>query len=169
MTRMFDDLTFRRAMGAFATGITIMTTPDDDTDGAGVHGMTANSFTSVSLAPPLVLVSVDKRTRMHGLVEQSKVFGVTVLGAEQEGISRHFAGRPDEQVASGLQYEWVEGVPVLSGGLMSIACKVWAQYEGGDHTLFVGEVVHLLAHEGEPLLYVRGQYRQVAKDEAASQ
>ncbi|MCY0875003.1 MAG: flavin reductase family protein [Firmicutes bacterium] len=161
MDRTFDQQTFRRAMGAFATGITIMTTPDDDTSGTGIHGMTANSFTSVSLDPPLVLVSVDKRTRMHGLVDKQKVFGVTVLDASQEGVSRHFAGQPNDEVAKGLRYEWVDGIPVLADGLTTVACKLWAQYDGGDHTLYIGEVVQMTQQEGAPLLYVRGQYKQV--------
>lgn len=165
MSREFDDKMFRTAMGAFATGITIVTTMDDD-QGAelqGIHGMTANSFTSVSLDPPLVLVSVDKRARMHGLIEQHKVFGVSVLSASQEGVSRHFAGRPDADVEAALTYEWIAGVPVLSEALTAVTCQLWAAYEGGDHTLFVGEVTHVREQEGAPLLYVRGQYGQVAK------
>jgi len=158
----FDQMTFRRAMGAFATGITIMTTVDHE-GGQGVHGMTANSFTSVSLDPPLVMVAVDKRARMHDLVQQSKVFGVSVLNATQEAISRHFAGRPSADVDASLRYEHVDGVALLEDSLMSVACRLWAQYEGGDHTLFVGEVTQLRQQEGEPLLYLRGQYGLVAQ------
>lgn len=160
MTAAFDSTAFRRAMGAFATGITVMTTPDED-EQQGIHGMTANSFTSVSLDPPLVLVSVDKRARMHDLVQKSKVFGVSVLADSQEAVSRHFAGRPNVDVETSLSYDWRDGVPLLTGALSAVSCRLWAQYDGGDHTLFVGEVTDMLQEDGEPLLYVRGQYRQL--------
>ncbi len=146
-------------MGLFATGVTVVTAPQD----GEVHGMTANAFTSVSLDPPLILVSIDKRARMHSILPDVERFGVTVLVSDQEDISNHFAGQRSQKVIERLEYDWTDGIPVLKGGIASMACHLWASYDGGDHTLFVGRVVHLDASDGDPLLYFRSKYRNIAK------
>ncbi|MCL6575424.1 flavin reductase family protein [Kyrpidia sp.] len=155
-----DAMTFRQVMGLFGTGVTVVTVPDGD----GAHGMTANSFTSVSLDPPLILVSVDRRARTHELIREAGRFGVSILREEQEGVSRHFAGKPDPAVAAALEYEWPEDIPVLAGSLAQIACRLWAEYDGGDHTLYVGEVLYLAANEGRPLLFFQGRYRRLGEN-----
>ena len=149
-------------MGRFATGVTVVTIDKQD---GGVHGMTANAFMSVSLNPPLVLLSVAKTAAMHGYMQTCGQFGISFLRAEQAEVSNHFAGRPDASVGDTLVYGRLAGTPVLERSLARIACRRWAVYDGGDHTLFVGEVIDLQADEGEPLLYFRGRYGTLVTDE----
>lgn len=153
LSTQFDSGTFRKAMGTFATGVTVVTS----VKGEAVVGMTANSFTSISLDPPLVLVSVGKNLSMHAVLKETKRFGVTVLGAEQVDASNYFAGKRTPEVEATLSYDWHEDIPMLSGGLAGIACRLWAEYDGGDHTLFIGEVQGLRVTSSEnPLLYFGG-------------
>lgn len=152
-----DPTAFRKTLGLFGTGVTVVTTPR----GEQVHGMTANSFTSVSLHPPLILVSVDKRAQTHLFISQAKRFGISILREDQVPISRHFAGKSDPAVEESLGYDWFEDIPVLSDCLGSLACRLWAGYDGGDHTLYLGEVVSLKAGEGRPLLFFQSAYRGI--------
>lgn len=155
LSTQFDTSAFRKAMGTFCTGITVVTTTKD----GEVVGMTANSFTSVSLNPPLLLISVGKNLSMHATIKEAGHFGVTVLSADQLDASNHFAGKRSPEVAATLAYDWHEAVPMLAGGLANVACRLWAEYDGGDHTLFVGEVLGLRVNESsDPLLY-HGGYR----------
>ncbi|RLK54982.1 flavin reductase family protein [Actinokineospora cianjurensis] len=149
----FDSTTFRRAMGRFTTGITVITTEWE----GEVHGMTANGFLSVSLDPPLVLVSLDRKTRMRPLLAQSGRYGVSILADHQEVHSRHFAGRP--VAALEPEFETVAGVPLLVGSLARIACRVVDVHEAGDHILHIGEVEHLDYQDGDPLVFYTGGYR----------
>ena len=152
---MLDTQLFRAVMGRFATGVTVITVDKED---GGVHGMTANAFMSVSLNPALVLLSVAKTAAMHGYMETSGPFGVSFLHAGQADVSNHFAGRPDARVGETIIYSRLAGAPVLESSLARISCRRWAVYDGGDHTLFVGEVTDLQADEENPLLYYRGAY-----------
>ncbi len=156
-----DTKEFRKVMGQFATGVTVVTIQDENK----VHGMTANSFTSVSLDPPLILVSIDKRARAHEMVERTGSFGVTILGESQQEVSHHFAGKPDEKVEAALEFDWFGNVPVLREGLARFSCRLWATYDGGDHTLFVGLVETMVREESaaEPLLYFQGNYRRIGE------
>ncbi len=154
-----DTKEFRRVMGLFSTGVTVVTIPEANT----VHGMTANSFTSVSLEPPLILVSIDKRAKAHEIVERVGKFGITILNESQQDVSNHFAGKPDEKVEAGLAFEWFDDVPVLREGMARISCKLWATYDGGDHTLFVGLVEKMERDGGVPLLYFQGNYRRIGE------
>lgn len=156
----FDSTDFRKTMGTFCTGITIVTTQGD----ADVHGMTANSFTSVSLNPPLVLVAVDKRAETHQHLAEARRFGVSVLLDDQLPVSNHFAGKWDDAVARSLEYDYIDGIPVLRECLSHLTCDLWATYDGGDHTLYVGQVTSLQVNEGQPLLYYRSGYRRLAED-----
>jgi flavin reductase len=156
---------FRLTLGHFATGVTVMTTRTDET----VHGMTANAFTSVSLDPPLVLVCVQTDAVMHPLVEQSGVFAVNVLTAGQEGLSGWFSlpDRPvgDEQFA-GVAWRPAPrtGSPLLAGALAYVDCEVRDVHPGGDHGIFVGEVVDAEVSANEPpLLYYRSAYGTFAQ------
>jgi flavin reductase (DIM6/NTAB) family NADH-FMN oxidoreductase RutF len=155
LSTQFDNTEFRKAMGTFATGVTVVTTTKEN----DVVGMTANSFTSISLNPPLVLVSVGKNLSMHGNIHEAGFFGVTVLSGDQIDASNYFAGKRTPEVEATLTYDWHESIPMLSGGLANVACRLWAEYDGGDHTLFLGEVVGLKVHStANPLLY-HGGYR----------
>jgi len=140
----------RSALSRFATGVCVVTLR---VEGAP-HGLTVNSFTSVSLEPPLVLVSVGKQTRGHAHLA-GRPFAVNVLGAEQQAVALHFAGRPQEGVV-----RWVDGAraPRLEGALAYFECEPWAAYEGGDHTLFVGRVEEHDCRPGEALGYYRSRF-----------
>ena len=155
---------FRRTLGAFATGVTVVTTTVDDV----LHGMTANAFASVSLDPLLVLVCVDRTASMHELLPRSKVFAVTVLSAAQAELSVWFASsrrpRGHGQFAGiGWRPAPVTGCPVLSEGLAYVDCRLVATYDGGDHSIFVGEVVDLgsLTPGAEPLIWYGGGYHRL--------
>src|SRR5262245_65533923 len=118
-----DGGAMRRPLGPFTTGVTVVTTARGD----DVHAMTANAFTSVSLDPPLVLVSIDHRTRMHGLLPDTRRYGVSVLGSEQERVAWHFAGRPLRDAGELLC--WVGDVPFVSGAIAQVGCSLHAAHE----------------------------------------
>lgn len=147
----------RQATGRFASGVTVITTAEDQNDDA-VHGMTANSFTSVSLDPPLVLVSIGKNARMHERIMCSGTYGVSVLADAQSNLSTHFAGRPGDHK---VEFVWQNGIPLVSGALSHIACTVEDAHPAGDHTLFIGRVQHLSYDHGRPLVFYTGGYRDL--------
>jgi flavin reductase (DIM6/NTAB) family NADH-FMN oxidoreductase RutF len=157
-------LEFRKALGQFATGVTVVTA---EREPGLVHGMTANSFTSVSLDPLLILVCVDQRAKMLSLLHKKKRFGISVLKQGQEAISEYFAKGEQSAEAEqrlSIRYRWTpSGIPLLEGALLHMSCHVIASHIAGDHTIFVGEVEDAAIHEGEPLLYFRGEYRNVAR------
>jgi flavin reductase (DIM6/NTAB) family NADH-FMN oxidoreductase RutF len=156
---------FRRAMGCFATGVTIVTV---DLDG-GVHGMTANAFASVSLDPMLVLVCVDHTTRTHAHLHAKKRFGINVLCEDQRAISEYYA-RPERtheyaELEAGARFERTKhGTPMLQGSLAYLECRLHSAEEAGDHTIFIAEVEEVVVREGEPLLFFRAKYRKVGED-----
>lgn len=142
----------RGCFGRFATGVAVVTFADP---GGGHRGVTVNSFTSVSIDPPLILVALQRTIPSHNLLN-GRSFSVNVLGAEQRGLALHFAGRPRPP----LQPAWTEGehAPRLEGSLCYFECTPWATYEGGDHTLFLGEVQHFDYRDGDALGFVNGQF-----------
>jgi flavin reductase (DIM6/NTAB) family NADH-FMN oxidoreductase RutF len=154
---------FREALGHFVTGVTVVTV---ERAPGQVHGMTANSFTSVSLQPPLVLVCVDHRARLLSLLKEKRHFGVSVLKQGQEAWSEYYAkgilnAEAEERI--GVRYRWIrQGVPVVDDTLAQLACTIVASHLSGDHTIFVAEVDAAEAHAGEPLLFFRGTYRQIS-------
>jgi flavin reductase (DIM6/NTAB) family NADH-FMN oxidoreductase RutF len=150
-----DPLDFRRTLGRFASGITVITTRHE----GDVHGMTANAFVSVSLDPPLVLVSVDNRARMNEVLPKSGRYGVSILSDRQEDMSQHFAGRPKE----GVEVPFIEreGIPLIDGALAHLVCEVVDEHPAGDHTLYIGRVEYLDYHDGAPLLFYTGTYRNL--------
>lgn len=154
---------FRRVAGAFATGVTVLTV---EREPDCVHGMTANSFTSVSLDPLLVLVCVSHEARLLSFLKTQRRFGVSILRDDQQTLSEHFARSEQTEEMErrlGIRFIWTEsGVPLLDGALAHFACNVAAEYPAGDHTIFIGEVESMACHEGEPLLFHRGQYRRLA-------
>jgi flavin reductase (DIM6/NTAB) family NADH-FMN oxidoreductase RutF len=145
-----DTARLRCALGRFGTGVCVVTVSGDDGD----HGLTVNAFTAVSLDPPLVLVSIGKRARGHRLLEGAP-FAVNILGAEQEDVARHFSGDPHPD-----RVQWTTGTvaPRLAGALATFECRPWCAYDGGDHTLFVGEVVALDYRDGDGLGYVNSRF-----------
>ena len=153
---------FRKAMGCFATGVTIITV---DLDGE-VHGMTANALASVSLDPPLLLVCVDHSARTHAHLHARKRFGVNVLAENQRAVSEYYALPAEAQDrAEGeakTRFErTAHGTPVLQGALAYLECRLHTAQDAGDHTIFIAEVEDVVVREGYPLLYFRGKYRSI--------
>jgi len=154
-----DRREFRNVVGLFATGVTVVTTRA----GEDVHGMTANAFTSVSLDPLLILVCVDRRARMHPIIQQTGTFAVNFLHEGQEAISRNFAGQPQEGIADILRFSEDDGAPVILGCLASLRCAVREVLDGGDHAIVIGEVHELIRGDigAHPLVYFVGKYRRL--------
>jgi flavin reductase (DIM6/NTAB) family NADH-FMN oxidoreductase RutF len=150
---------FRRTLGMFATGVTIVTTRAGDQ----IHGMTANAFMSVSLRPPLVLISVDKRARMHRLLHEGKRYGVSVLADDQHELSDRFAGRVRQEGPDPL-FVSVHDAPLVEGAIAHVVARVVRSYWGGDHSLFLGQVEYARYGEGRPLLFHGGQYEHLPLD-----
>jgi flavin reductase (DIM6/NTAB) family NADH-FMN oxidoreductase RutF len=150
-----DPRELRNVMGHFATGVTVITTRD--TDGKP-FGLTANAFSSLSLDPPLVLICVDKKVDCYACFEQSKVFVVNFLGEEQEDLSRRFATKGIEKFEGVAVRQGDLGVPLLEGAIGHIECKLISGYDGGDHTIYVGEVQGATASGDRPLLFFKGKY-----------
>jgi flavin reductase (DIM6/NTAB) family NADH-FMN oxidoreductase RutF len=146
-------IALRRTLGMFATGVTVITT----LKGGQVHGMTANAFMSVSLDPALVLVSIDRRTKMCGLLYEGSRYGVSVLCEAQSALSDRFAGRA---VDGGPEprFEVVRETPLVEGALAHFVARVERSYWGGDHSLFLGRVEYARQHFGTPLLFHAGRY-----------
>lgn len=155
----FDERCFRRALGRFATGVVVISTGS----GERMHAMTANAFMSGSLKPPLIVVSVGHRARMHERLMESHLFGVSVLSDEQESHSRHFAG--DEQASLAPRFAGVDGLPdvvLLEHAVARFAARVVDRHPCGDHTLFIGEVLMFSLDEQAPLVFYGGRYASVA-------
>ena len=164
LTPPLTALEFRKALGHFTTGVTVVTV---EREPGKVHGMTANSFTSVSLDPMLILVCVDQRAKMLSLLEKKKRFGISVLKAGQEAISEYFSkGTQSAEAEERLSIRYRRtpgGIPVLENTLLQLSCRLVSSHVAGDHTIFVGEVDDAEIHEGEPLLYFLGEYRKIAR------
>lgn len=156
-----DARELRRCFGRFATGVTVVTFQDE----SGPHGITVNSYTSVSLEPPLVLVSIDRKARSHDQLA-GRNYVVNILAADQEALGWHFAGKPQEGLT--VPWEQTEVGPRLAGAVAHVECKPWKAYDGGDHTLYVGEVVDFSYRGGDVLGFFGGKFFKVA-DPAASQ
>jgi flavin reductase (DIM6/NTAB) family NADH-FMN oxidoreductase RutF len=150
----------RRTLGMFATGVTIITTLVGDQ----VHGMTANAFMSVSLQPPLVLISVDRRTKMCGLLYEGRTYGVSVLSEAQAALSDRFAGRMAGDGPREPRFDLVHGTPLVDGALAHFVAGVLRSYWGGDHSLFLGRVAYARYTEGTPLLFHGGRYERLGQD-----
>ena len=164
----FDPMLFRQVLGRFATGVTVVTSRHGDVK----HGMTANAFSSVSLNPPLILVSVDKKANMHEILMQEDAFCVNILAEHRSDWSSWWAGKaPKEgdQFAEIPHSTKVTGSPVLNECLAYIDCKIWARYDAGDHTLFLGEVQEAALNDDpslKPLLFFSSKYWKLAEDES---
>ena len=158
-----DSETLRAVMRHWATGVAILTARDGD----HAHGMTVNSLTSVSLNPPLVLVSLERNAVTHGLVERSRAFAVSLLGESQQALSDLFA-RPatetGDRLAGLATHTAVTGAPILSDNIGALDCAVMAAHPAGTHTIFVAEVLAAQTHNSEtPLVYFDRRYRRLAE------
>jgi flavin reductase (DIM6/NTAB) family NADH-FMN oxidoreductase RutF len=143
----------------FATGVTVLTTRVAEQ----VYGMTANAFMSVSLSPPLVLVSIDRRAKIGAMMHEGTRFGVSVLEARQTGLSDRFAGRVADDVPEPM-FEVVHETPLVEGALAHLVARVVRSYWGGDHSLFLGQVEFARYGEGRPLLFHGGRYERLIED-----
>jgi flavin reductase (DIM6/NTAB) family NADH-FMN oxidoreductase RutF len=160
---------FRKAMGCFATGVTIITVDVEEDDQREVHGMTANAFASVSLDPPLVLVCVDASTRTHAHLHAKKRFGINVLSEDQRAISEYYANPERDhhraEAEAGARFDCTRhGTPILRGSLAYLECCLRSAEDAGDHTIFIAEVEDVVVREGDPLLFFRGRYRKVGEE-----
>jgi len=152
-----DEGHFKLALSHFASGVTVVTTAHDGRQ----YGMTVASFASLSLHPPLVLVCIERSVKTHDAIAAAGKYGVSILSRTQAGISSKFASRSDDKF-NGV--ELIEGdldVPLIAGALTAIECRVYDQLPGGDHTIFIGEVLKIHTQEGDPLLYFRSGYREM--------
>ena len=155
---------FRAAVAHFATGVTVITTVDDE---GQPHSMTANSFTSVCMEPPVVLVCVAHGTNTFGFLEKVGRFGVNILRKEQEELGGYFAKRPEDR-QGGVEYSYTpgkDGVPYLNDSMVFLACHVVGTHVYGDHTIFLGEVDEVQQHEsGKPLMFYRSRWYDPSSD-----
>ncbi|MDA0834186.1 MAG: flavin reductase family protein [Planctomycetota bacterium] len=156
----FDPVEQRKIMGMFATGVTVVTT----SDGQKHNGLTANALTSLSLDPPLVIVAVDRRAASHKSIMENRCFAVNILTQEQQPLSDRFA-KSGPKDFSDLKYtSAITGSPILADTLGYVDCQVTHVMPGGDHDIFVGEIVAGGAGIGNPLLYFQGKYRNIVTD-----
>jgi flavin reductase (DIM6/NTAB) family NADH-FMN oxidoreductase RutF len=146
---------FRNALARFATGITVVTALQN----GKTHGMTANAFVSVSLDPPLVLVSLDNRSHMHRILPAVGRYGISVLAEDQKALSDHFAGRPIGD--ANIRFIDRAGTTLLDGAVAHFAVKVIRAQAAGDHTLYVGRVEYFKYRQDKPLLFYAGAYEQL--------
>jgi len=149
-----DPAEIRQLCGHFATGVVIITATSQAGDPVG---MTANSFASVSLLPPLISINVDHAADMNAVLGQARQFAINILGTSQEALSRRFAGNASGRF-DGIGYRIEDGFVLLDGALATVTCESHASFLAGDHSIYVGRVVGGSVAPGRPLLYYRGGY-----------
>jgi flavin reductase (DIM6/NTAB) family NADH-FMN oxidoreductase RutF len=154
-SQVFSLREFRKALGRFATGVTVVSALQN----GKVHAMTANSFVSVSLDPPLLLVSLDNRSHMHQILPSVGRYGISVLAEHQKKLSDHFAGRSIGD--TNIRFTNRAGATLLEGALAHFVVKVFDTHPVGDHTLYVGFVEDFEYREDRPLLFYAGDYQQL--------
>ncbi|MCW7538500.1 flavin reductase family protein [Aquabacterium sp. A7-Y] len=152
----FSSLQFRRALGMFATGVTVVTARDVQ---GGLIGLTANSFNSVSLDPPLVLWSLSQRAGSMAVFSAGTHYAINILASDQMALAERFAAKNVDRFAGVSFSEGVAGAPVLAGAAAVFECFNRSRYEEGDHVIFVGEVEHCSRRDdATPLIYHGGRY-----------
>jgi len=152
-----DDAQFKLAMSHFASGVTVVTTEQDGTP----YGMTVAAFSSLSLHPPLVLICIEKSVRTHEAIATAGKFGVSILSQSQTDVSNRFASRSEDKFSGIATHRGTSGVPLIDGAITTLECSLREQFAGGDHSIFVGEVVAIETAEGVPLVYYRSGYREL--------
>lgn len=145
---------FRGCLAQYATGVTVITTKFGD----GFAGVTANSFSSLSLDPPLILWSIARSSRSFDAFNNATHFAINVLGADQISVSQHFSSKEEDKFAGASWRLGRDGVPLIEGAIATLECSVENIHDGGDHVLIVGRVGHYAWYTGEPLLFVQGRY-----------
>lgn len=153
------EMTFRQALGAFTTGITVVTTRSSEGEDVG---LTANSFNSVSLDPPMILWSLGKSAKSLPVFRHADHFAVHILSEDQQALSDQFAKSATDKFQGVSLERGVEGIPLLRDCVARFICRTAYQYEGGDHIIFVGEVIEFLSWEKSPLLFHRGKYGRIS-------
>jgi flavin reductase (DIM6/NTAB) family NADH-FMN oxidoreductase RutF len=148
----------RRVMGHFATGVTVITTKDKD---GAPQGLTANAFMSLSLNPPLVIISVDKNATCYACFQVGNGYTVNFLAEDQEEISKRFATKGVDKFVDMKWQAGSNGAAVIDGALGSVECKITQCYDGGDHTIVVGEILNVAATGDRPLLFFKGKYQRL--------
>lgn len=154
---------FRKVLGRFATGVTVVTT----CDGEQRLGITVNAFTSVSLDPPLILICIEKKSYLHSVLLRNAYFAVNLLAEDQHELSDCFAGHSDARrnFCDTPSHTAVTGAPVLDHSLGWLDCHIANVYSGGDHSIIVGKVEALGTRDEKPLLYYRGKYPRIRPTE----
>ncbi|GAB3058830.1 flavin reductase family protein [Micromonospora schwarzwaldensis] len=157
-----DSAHMRRVCGTFATGVTVVSVGGDEP-----HAMTANSFSAVSLDPPLVLVCVDRDALMHQVLSRAGTFGVSVLASDQEAVARYYADRRRPLGPEQFEFaDWRPGgrtdAPLLAGAVAHFECELWRSYDGGDHTIFLGRPRGMRRYgDGDALVFLGGRFRRL--------
>ena len=154
---MIDDAEFKFAMSHFTSGVTVVTTEHDGRP----FGMTVASFASLSLHPPLVLVCIEKSVKSHEAITAVGRFAVSILSQEQGEISNRFASRVEDKFEGIEIRRTANGIPTIARALTTLECDLRDQFPGGDHSIFVGEVIAISTTEGAPLVYFRSGYRSL--------
>lgn len=149
---------FRRACARYATGVTVTTVEGRD---GTPQGLTVNSFTSVSLDPPLVLACIDKSASAYAHFMTARGFAINVLTEDQIDLSQHFATFTGDRFEAVRWHTGLHGAPILEGILASLECSIWKRVDAGDHTVFLGQVERVEMHAGAPLVYFAGAYRRL--------
>ena len=151
----FNQREYRNALARFATGVIVVTALEN----GKTHGMTANAFVSVSLDPPLILVSLDNRSHMHRILPAVSRFGISILAEDQRALSDHFADAKANRAE--IQFITRSGVVLLDGAVAYFAVRVVDVRPAGDHTLYVGMVEYCECRDDKPLLFYAGKYEQL--------
>jgi flavin reductase (DIM6/NTAB) family NADH-FMN oxidoreductase RutF len=157
----FDGREFRNALGSFPTGVTVITVEDEKNE-YGVRGLTANAISSVSLDPPIVLICVDHKSTTLPVIKEKGHYSINFLKQEQVGYSKFFAKQKLDEALDITFKKSEEGIPYIEDALTNLNCEVIETVEMGDHTVFFGEVKSLNVNEGEPLLFFKGKYSELA-------
>jgi flavin reductase len=152
---------FKATLSQWASGITVVTTLHPT---AKIHAITVSAFSSISLDPPLIMVAIAQKAEAHDLIAQAKVFGVMMLHSEQSEVSQQaagFAGKEGHQLPNCPYAAQVTGAPILENCLAWLDCTLYAAYPGGDHTIYIGQVMATGTQPGQPLLWYDRHYRQL--------
>lgn len=157
---MIDPDEYRAVMRNLASGVPVVTTVWE----GEFHGTTATAFTSVSLEPPLVQVTFDMNSNTRAIIEKSGVFAVSILAADQEQVARDFSAKGIDRFQNCSVKVGATGLPLIVGAIAHLECRVTEKFQGGDHTIYLGEVVHGWAEDNSPLVYFQGTYRRLERE-----
>jgi flavin reductase (DIM6/NTAB) family NADH-FMN oxidoreductase RutF len=153
-----DDARFKDAMSRFASGVTVVTTEHE----GALYGMTVASFASLSLHPPLVIICIETKVKTHDAIRAAGRFGVSILASTQEDVSGKFASKADDKFSDVSIRRGEHGMPLIDGAICTLECRMHEQFAGGDHSIFVGEVLDANTSDGAPLVYYRSGYREIS-------